>query len=95
MRTTLAVMACLSCLFSSSLAGATETSRGSSTCKASYQEQKIGSDQAVTFCDDPLLADDGAPLIAATGHPGRAFRANLIRPRTQFVTELLKTVENL
>ena len=62
---------------------------------AGYQEQKVDGGQAVVFKDDHLLKGDGAPLIAATGQPGRAFRANLIRPRTQFVAELLKTVEAL
>lgn len=62
---------------------------------STYKEQKVDGGQSVIFNDDSLLTGDGAPLIAATGHPGRAFRANLIRPRTQFLSELLKTVETL
>lgn len=93
MRTSISVLVAGACFFVSASAFAQPVS--SKPGAAGYQEQKVDGGQSVIFKDDDLLAGDGAPLIAATGHPGRAFRANLIRPRTQFVAELLKTVESL
>jgi len=60
-----------------------------------YTEQRSGSDQNVTFLDDPLAAGGFGPNdtpIAVMAHPKRIM---LLRPRTQFVTEMLKSVENL
>ena len=62
---------------------------------AGYTEQNIGGDQVVKFTGDELAAPSGGyygdtirPL------PGVA-RLGLIRPRINFVPELLKSVENL
>ena len=57
------------------------------------QDEKDG--YSVTFKDDGLLGgglDGGGPMIKVRGRP---VRVTLIRPRTSFVQEMLKSVENL
>jgi hypothetical protein len=49
----------------------------------------------VNFDDDPLQAGDLGPVGARIAIMPRASRATLIRPRTAFVAELLKSVEHL
>ena len=56
---------------------------------------QIPDNYGYTFSDDRLLADGFGPTyprIAVRSYRGRA---TLIRPRTAFVIELLKTVETL
>jgi hypothetical protein len=60
-----------------------------------YAEQKLGADQAVRFCDDDVGGGGFQPLGATLRRPPGAIRAGLIRPRLQFVTEMLKSVENM
>jgi len=65
------------------------------TKTADYTSQEVGGDQVVTFTGDELggaLADAGSRFVLRP--PGVA-RAGLIRLRTNFVSELLKSVENL
>jgi hypothetical protein len=50
---------------------------------------------AYKFRDDPLQASGLGPLGASIPVLRRAARATLIRPRTAFVIELLKSVEHL
>ncbi len=50
---------------------------------------------AYKFKDDPLQASGLGPLGASCPVLRRAARATLIRPRTAFVMELLKSVEHL
>lgn len=60
-----------------------------------YVEHNLGKDQSVTFKDDPMTApgfDPHGPVIRV--RPS-AIRMLLLRPRTQFVTEMLKSVESL
>lgn len=47
------------------------------------------------FHDDPLNAGDGGSMAASIIVRPKAGHALLIRPRMQFVTEMLKSVENL
>lgn len=47
------------------------------------------------FLDDPLAAGGWTPNDAHITVPRRTVRATLIRPRTNFVSELLKSVENI
>jgi hypothetical protein len=49
----------------------------------------------VVFDDDPLQAGGLGPIGARIAIMTRAARATLIRPRTAFVVELVKTVEQL
>ena len=48
-----------------------------------------------TFDDDPLAAGGFGPNDATIRVRPRAARTTLIRPRTTFVPEMLKSVENL
>lgn len=47
------------------------------------------------FEDDPLAAGGFGPNDATIKVRPRAARTTLIRPRTSFVTEMLKSVENI
>jgi hypothetical protein len=65
------------------------------TRTADYTEQDVGGDQVVKFTGDEL----SGPMSSFFGTtirplPGPA-RMGLIRPRVNFVSELLKSVENL
>lgn len=48
-----------------------------------------------TFDDDPLNAGGFGPNDATIKVRARAARTTLIRPRTTFVQEMLKSVENI
>jgi hypothetical protein len=60
-----------------------------------YVEQRTGGDQVVTFGGDPLDGDPNSAYGFTIRRPPGILRANLIRPRVNFVSELLKSVENL
>jgi hypothetical protein len=62
---------------------------------STYVETRAAHGQSVVFEDDPLTADTEQAIGAQlTGfHPPRRFE--LIRPRSSFVTEMLKSVEAL
>ncbi len=60
-----------------------------------YTEQQLEGNQVVTFPDDGLLGVDADPFGAVIKPPPRVLRVGLIRPRANFVPELLKSVENL
>ena len=71
-------------------------SSSTTTRTADYVEQKdVQGDQVVKFTGDELAGTNGAPgsslMIRATG----PIRVALIRPRLNFIPELLKSVENL
>ena len=60
-----------------------------------YFEVKQTDGSSVVFKDDPMSAlgmDAGGATLIVRGRPARAL---LIRPRLQFVSELLKTAESL
>jgi len=63
--------------------------------ESTYEEKKTDNGQDVRFKDDPMSAIAGNPVGAQlTGfHPPKRF--DLMRPRKNFVPELLKTVENM
>ncbi|MGE0322781.1 MAG: hypothetical protein AB7K71_20955 [Polyangiaceae bacterium] len=52
-------------------------------------------DVAYTFKDDLLNSDVGGPGGGTIIIRPKAARSTLIRPRVQFITELLKSAENL
>src|SRR5262249_8529892 len=60
-----------------------------------YSEQQLEGNQVVTFGDDKLLKGEGGPYGDVIKPPPRVLRVGLIRPRANFVPELLKSVENL
>ena len=74
----------------SGVAGAQQCAGG-----AARKEAQAGKDWAYTFCDEPVAgAENGGPPAKIEVRQ-RAIRVTLIRPRTQFVTEMLKSVEAL
>jgi hypothetical protein len=60
-----------------------------------YSENNVGKDQSVIFKDDPLAAGGFGPHDTPIRVIGQPKRVLLLRPRTQFVTEMLKSVEQL
>jgi hypothetical protein len=52
-------------------------------------------DYGYSFDDDPLNAGGFGPNDATIKVRARAARTTLIRPRTSFVPEMLKSVENI
>jgi hypothetical protein len=59
------------------------------------QESKTEDGYGYSFDDDPLNAGGFGPNDATIRVRARAARTTLIRPRTSFVPEMLKSVENL
>jgi hypothetical protein len=67
-----------------------------STAFAQNIKEKKGDDgYGYTFSDDPLNAGGFGPNDATIRVRPRAARTTLIRPRTSFVPEMLKSVENI
>jgi len=63
---------------------------------ASAQKKKGGSDvEEMTFEDDKLLTSNLGPDQAKITTRGGPVRTILVRPRTSFVPEMLKSIENL
>ena len=63
--------------------------------KAKAKETKSDEGYGYTFDDDPLNAGGFGPNDATIRVRPRAARTTLIRPRTSFVPEMLKSVENI
>jgi outer membrane receptor protein involved in Fe transport len=62
---------------------------------ADYVEQRLDGNQVVTFPNDALKGDENSAYGFTIRRLPGAVRAGLIRPRVNFVSELLKSVENL
>jgi hypothetical protein len=62
---------------------------------AGYTEQSVDGSQVVEFIGDPLKGDENSAYGFTMRSPPRVLRALLIRPRVNFVSELVKSVENL
>jgi hypothetical protein len=60
-----------------------------------YTEQRTESGTAVVFDDDLAKGATFDPLGNIVRAPPRAARVTLLRPRYNFVSEMLKSVENL
>jgi hypothetical protein len=60
-----------------------------------FTESQSGKDQNIVFKDDPLAAGQFGPNDARIRVLPTPKRVMLLRPRTQFVTEMLKSVEAL
>ena len=67
------------------------TARGETQVVTNPNERGYG----YVFRDDPLNADGAGSMAASIIVRPRSGHALLIRPRMQFVTEMLKSVENL
>ncbi len=59
------------------------------------QEKEKDGDYGYSFEDDPLSAGGFGPNDATIKVRPKAARTTLIRPRTSFVPEMLKSVENI
>ncbi len=62
---------------------------------AKSSDSKGGDGYGYEFSDDPLNAGGFGPNDATIKVRPRAARTTLIRPRTTFVPEMLKSVENI
>jgi hypothetical protein len=62
---------------------------------AGGDDKKGGEGYGYEFEDDPLNAGGFGPNDATIKVRPKAARTTLIRPRTSFVTEMLKSVENI
>lgn len=62
---------------------------------AGYTELSVDGSQVVEFIGDPLEGDENSAYGFTMRSPPRVLRALLIRPRVNFVSELVKSVENL
>ena len=77
-------------------APAATASPASTTVTKDYTEQRtVGGDQVVSFPGDELPGDVNSAYGFTIRRPPGVLRANLIRPRVNFVSEMLKSVENL
>jgi hypothetical protein len=68
---------------------------GASAQTKEITESKTDDGYGYSFDDDPLNAGGFGPNDATIRVRARAARTTLIRPRTSFVPEMLKSVENL
>jgi len=69
--------------------------RTGSRDRGTAREATSGNDVSYEFLDDPLAAGNLGPSGGGIIVRNRHMRTLLIRPRTQFITEMLKSVENL
>jgi len=66
--------------------------------RAAKADVKFGNEKGLDtmiFDDDKLLKSNLGPEVAKIGHGHTPVRTLLVRPRVQFVPELMKTIENL
>jgi len=90
-------VACTLFTLSASAQGQKTTTGATTTTRTSdYVEQKeIGGDQVIKFTGDELAGENGAPGQSLMIRVSGPYRMQLIRPRLNFIPELLKSVENL
>ena len=74
---------------------AAKATTASTTTTSDYREQSVDGSQVVEFTGDPLKGDENSAYGFTMRAPPRVLRALLIRPRVNFVSELVKSVENL
>lgn len=67
----------------------------SAAAAQNVKETKGADSYGYTFDDDPLNAGGFGPNDATIRVRPKAARTTLIRPRTSFVPEMLKSVENI
>ena len=76
-------------------AKATAPTSTTTSTTAEYSELSVDGSQVVEFTGDPLKGDENSAYGFTMRAPPRVLRALLIRPRVNFVSELVKSVENL
>lgn len=74
---------------------ATTSASAQGAAKPSVREKASEEGYGYEFEDDPLNAGGFGPNDATIRVRPRAARTTLIRPRTSFVPEMLKSVENI
>lgn len=82
-------------LVASAVAVAVMFAAGAAAAQNEITESKTDDGYGYSFDDDPLNAGGFGPNDATIRVRARAARTTLIRPRTSFVPEMLKSVENL
>jgi hypothetical protein len=82
-------------LLSSTASAQTAAKPAGSIVTSDYTEQRVEGGSVVTFPGDELPGDPNDPYGGVVRVPPRVLRVGLIRPRMNFVPELLKSVENL
>ncbi len=71
------------------------TAEAAADPKPGYQESKVEGGSVVSFETDGLRGDGTNFMGETIRRPPGAVRVGLIRPRFNFVPEMLKSVENL
>jgi hypothetical protein len=69
--------------------------RAQAPTRSGYTEQRTEAGAAVVFDDDLAKGTTFDPVGNIVRAPPRAARVTLLRPRYNFVSEMLKSVENL
>jgi uncharacterized membrane protein len=82
-------------MVASAVAVALSLTAGAASAQKEIAESKTDDGYGYSFDDDPLNAGGFGPNDATIRVRARAARTTLIRPRTSFVPEMLKSVENL
>jgi hypothetical protein len=83
-------------LASAASASAQAPSKPSTTMKtADYTERVVGGEQVVKFTGDELVGIENGAFGMTVRRPPGSTRVGLIRPRLNFIPELLVSVENL
>lgn len=77
------------------LLASTAFAQGGDVAKATDGADKGGEGYGYEFSDDPLSAGGFGPNDATIKVRPKAARTTLIRPRTHFIPEMLKSVENI
>lgn len=90
-----AVLALSTSVFAQGSAPAPKPAENKTITTSDYTEQHVDGNQVVTFPGDPLPGDQNSAYGFTLRRPPGVLRAGLIRPRVNFVPELLKSVENL
>lgn len=95
MKSTLKAILAGLCVSSVLLTSAAAFAQAPGGGKANAKEKKDDGGYGYEFGDDPLSAGGFGPNDATIRVRPGAVRSTLIRPRTSFVPEMLKSVENL
>ena len=95
----LSLSSALSALFSGVAVFAVSTASAQTQTQthrtSDYVEQTVAGDTVVTFTGDELYTPPGGAYGDTIRRPPGTVRYGLIRPRLNFVVEMLKSVENL
>ena len=96
MKRTASFLALTAAMASASAASAQRPPHATtSTTAADFTEERLDGDQVVTFTGDELAGLPNGAYGDTIRRPPGIMRVGLIRPRVNFVSELLKSVESL